>query len=119
VAEPSFSSSIQVTGDVVAAFGNSGFTAGLIDGDQATLRASDAYGVTVLDTPGRTWHQVGTPLSPMPLGGGNVAIKSTLTRTDGGKLCLASTTSSSQPSSAKVSTVRARHSWMWRGKVRR
>jgi hypothetical protein len=44
--------------------------------------------------------------------------RSTLTRSGGGKLCPASTTSSSQPSSAKVSTVRARQSWMCRCSVR-
>jgi hypothetical protein len=64
------------TGLIVASFGNYSFTVDLMDGDLLNPKQADRYGITILDNTGIIWRQVGTPGNPLPLGGGNVSVKS-------------------------------------------
>lgn len=65
----------RATGEVVGSFGNYRMTVDVWDGDLLTPRAADRYGITVIDTQGQVWHQVGAINAPAQVGGGNVAIK--------------------------------------------
>lgn len=65
----------RATGNVVDSYGNYRFAVDLWDGDLLTPREGDRYGITVFDTQGNVWHQVGATSAPVPLGGGNVAVK--------------------------------------------
>jgi hypothetical protein len=47
----------------------------LLNGDLLNPRAADRYGITVRDTDGNVWHQIGSSGAPVELGGGNVSIK--------------------------------------------
>ena len=65
-----------VTGATVQSWGNYTFTVDLIDGDLKNPRETDHYAIQILTNVGTIWRQVGTRTAPVPLGGGNVAIKS-------------------------------------------
>jgi hypothetical protein len=64
------------TGALVQSFGNFSFIVDTRDGDLLTPRSFDAYAITILDNNGSIWRQVGTNLALLPLGGGNVMVKS-------------------------------------------
>jgi hypothetical protein len=63
------------TGALVQSFGNFSFIVDTRDGDLLTPRSFDAYAITILDNNGLIWRQVGTNLALLPLGGGNVMVK--------------------------------------------
>jgi extracellular elastinolytic metalloproteinase len=63
------------TGAIVDAFGNYGFIVDVADGDLGP-QGPDLFGITVLDTGGQVWHQVGAINNPIQIGGGNISIKS-------------------------------------------
>jgi len=60
---------------IVQSFGNYTFTVDTRDGDLLMPRQGDAYAITILDNNGLIWRRVGTNLSLLPLGGGNVMVK--------------------------------------------
>ncbi len=64
----------RATGLVVESWGNYKFTVDIWDGDLANPKVPDRYAITILDGSGNVWRQIGTPASPIQLGGGNVAI---------------------------------------------
>ena len=66
----------RTTGLVVQSFGNYSFIVDVRDGDLLTPRQGDAYAVTIFDNTGAVWRRVGTNLALLPLGGGNVMVKS-------------------------------------------
>jgi len=63
------------TGEVVESFGNYSFTVDVRDGDLFKPRQPDKYAITVLDSSGLVWRQVGSRTSPPTIGGGNVTVK--------------------------------------------
>ncbi|HEV2837365.1 MAG TPA: Ig-like domain-containing protein [Pyrinomonadaceae bacterium] len=63
------------TGLLVQSFGNFTSIVDARDGDLLVPRQGDAYAITILDNNGAVWRRVGTNLSLVPLGGGNVAVK--------------------------------------------
>ncbi|HEY8559242.1 MAG TPA: hypothetical protein VIL74_02480 [Pyrinomonadaceae bacterium] len=63
------------TGLVVGSWGNYTFTVDARDGDLLSPRQTDGYAVTILDGSGAIWRRVGTNLSLIPVGGGNVHVK--------------------------------------------
>jgi hypothetical protein len=65
----------QSTGAIVQTFGNFSFTVDARDGDLLTPRQDDGYAITILDNNGLIWRRVGTNTSLLPLGGGNVLVK--------------------------------------------
>jgi hypothetical protein len=66
----------RATGLVVSSLGNFTFTVDARDGDLLLPRQGDAYAITILDNNGLIWRRVGTPAALLPLGGGNVIVKS-------------------------------------------
>jgi len=70
----------RATGQVVSLGGNWFFTVDIWDGDLLNPRTFDSFAITVLDSDGVVWCQVGTPMSPIQLGGGNVTIHNTNTK---------------------------------------
>ena len=64
------------TGLVVQSFGNFTFIVDARDGDLLLPRQGDAYAITILDNNGLSWKRVGTSNALLPLGGGNVMVKS-------------------------------------------
>ncbi|HEY2964243.1 MAG TPA: Ig-like domain-containing protein [Pyrinomonadaceae bacterium] len=63
------------TGAVVDSFGNYSFTVDVRDGDLLVPTQGDAYAITILDNNGVIWRRVGTNLSLVSIGGGNVLVK--------------------------------------------
>lgn len=61
---------------VVASYGNYSFTVDLVDGDQLNPRQPDGYAITVLNSSGLVWRQIGSRTALAPLGGGNTAVHS-------------------------------------------
>jgi hypothetical protein len=64
------------TGAVVESWGNYSFMVDLVDGDQLSPKSTDRYTITILDTTGKVWRQIGTRTEPIALGGGSVTVKS-------------------------------------------
>jgi len=63
------------TGDVVASFGNYSFTIDVRDGDLFNPRQADKYAITVLNSNGLVWRQIGSSTNPPAIGGGNITVK--------------------------------------------
>ncbi len=63
------------TGLVVASAGNYTFEVFTADGDGLTPKQPDALSVTVWDSTGQVWHQVGNGATLVTLGGGNITNK--------------------------------------------
>ena len=65
-----------VTGVTAASWGNYSFTVDIRDGDLEKIRKTDRYAITILDNNGNVWRQVGSPASPIQLGGGQLVVHS-------------------------------------------
>ena len=63
------------TGEVVDSFGNYSFTVDVRDGDLFNPRQADKYAITVLNSNGLVWRQIGSRTSPPVIGGGNITVK--------------------------------------------
>ena len=63
------------TGDVVESFGNYSFTADVLDGGLYNPRQPDRYAIKILDSNGAVWRQIGSPASPVVIGGGNIIVQ--------------------------------------------
>ena len=66
----------RLTGLVVDSSGNGSFTVDILDGDLASPKVTDRYGITILDSSGVIWHRIGTINNPVAMGGGNVIVHS-------------------------------------------
>ena len=64
----------RATGESTGLGGNWQFTVDITDGDLTTPRTVDKFAITVVQTNGVIWRQIGTPSAQIPLGGGNVVI---------------------------------------------
>jgi hypothetical protein len=62
--------------DPTWAAGNYTFTVDGVDGDLRNPRVRDSFAITIMDSDGRIWRQLGTRTAPVQLGGGNVAVQS-------------------------------------------
>jgi hypothetical protein len=51
-------------GEVVESWGNYAFTVDVRDGDLFNLRQTDKYAITILNSSGLVWRQVGSRTSP-------------------------------------------------------
>jgi len=63
------------TGDAVESFGNYALTVDAEDGDLYNPRQGDRYAITILNTGGTVWRQIGSRTTPPVIGGGNVTVK--------------------------------------------
>jgi hypothetical protein len=62
--------------DPTWAAGNYTFTVDGMDGDLRSPKVRDTFAITIMDSDGRIWRQLGTRTAPVQLGGGNVAVQS-------------------------------------------
>jgi CSLREA domain-containing protein len=63
------------TGEIVDSFGNYSFTIDVRDGDLFNPRQADKYAITVLNSNGLVWRQIGSRTNPLAIGGGNITVK--------------------------------------------
>ena len=63
------------TGEVVDSYGNYSFTVDVRDGDLFNPRQADKYALTVLNSNGLVWRQIGSRANPPAIGGGNITVK--------------------------------------------
>ena len=63
------------TGDIVDSYGNYSFTIDVRDGDLFNPRQVDKYAITVLNSNGLVWRQIGSRTNPPAIGGGNITVK--------------------------------------------
>jgi hypothetical protein len=66
----------RATGKLVGCKGNYKFAVDITDGDLSTPRTTDTIAITIFDSSGAIWRQIGTPTAEIPLGGGNIVIYS-------------------------------------------
>ena len=64
------------TGEVVDSWGNCIFLVDITDGDLTDPTTVDTIAITVLNSDGSIWRQIGTPGDQIELGGGNIVIHS-------------------------------------------
>jgi VCBS repeat-containing protein len=63
------------TGEIVESYGNYSFTVDVRDGDLFNPKQADKYAVTVLNSSGLVWRQIGSSTNPPAIGGGNITVK--------------------------------------------
>jgi hypothetical protein len=63
------------TGDIVDSFGNYTLTVDVADGDLYNPRQSDRYAITIFNSTGIIWRQIGSRTNPPVIGGGNITVK--------------------------------------------
>jgi len=66
----------RTTGQVVESWGGYRFAVDITDGDLNSPRTTDTIAISIFDSTGAIWRQIGTPTSPIALGGGNIVIHS-------------------------------------------
>jgi hypothetical protein len=64
----------RATGELVEGGGTYTCTVDITDGDLTNPRTPDKFALTILDSGGNVWKQLGTPKSQIPIGGGNVVV---------------------------------------------
>jgi hypothetical protein len=64
----------RATGQVISSDGSYTFAVNIKDGDLMNPRTADTFAVTIFDSNGNIWIQLGTAPSPITLGGGNIVV---------------------------------------------
>jgi hypothetical protein len=66
----------RTTGIVVSSDGSYTFGVNIKDGDLTAPKTTDTFAITIFDSAGNVWKQLGTAATQVTLGGGNVFVKS-------------------------------------------
>ena len=66
----------RATGQVISSDGSYTFAVNILDGDLMNPRTTDTFAVTIFDSTGNIWMQLGTGPGQITLGGGNIVVHS-------------------------------------------